>query len=41
VAAKRMPKNAQETHNHTLMLVGHPKRLIVDGIDLNFVDSSE
>jgi hypothetical protein len=23
------------------MLVGHPKRLIVDGIDLNFADSSE
>jgi hypothetical protein len=24
-----------------MMLVGHPKRLIVDGIDLNFADSSE
>jgi hypothetical protein len=23
------------------MLAGHPKRLIIDGIDLNFMDSGE
>jgi hypothetical protein len=36
-----MQKNDQKTHNRTLMLAGHPKRLIIDGIDLNFTDSGE